>query len=313
MLRSIQAFEAAARNENYADAAAELSVTPAAVGQQVRALEAWLGQALFRRLGTGAKRLVLTDGASAALPDFKEGLDRLDAGLRRLRQQRQRATVTVSASQAFVARWLLPRLDRFTTAHRDLDVRLDVSDRLVDIQHGQADVAIRCGAGRWPGLKTIALMDEEVFPVCSPAFLKGKAPPRNAAQLAALTLIHDLTLAPSQAFPSWQQWLGAQGVKPAQATRGLHINASAAAIQAALNGQGVALARRAFVQDELAQGRLQRLLPKMAWPVAWAYHCVYTDASLERVATRAFVDWLVHEVQASGQRPASKASPAPAS
>jgi LysR family transcriptional regulator, glycine cleavage system transcriptional activator len=301
MLRAIQAFEAAARNENYAKAAAELNVTPAAVGQQVRALEAWLGQALFRRLGTGVNRLVLTDNAAAAMPDFKEGLDRLDAGLRRLRQQRQRAVLTVSASQAFVARWLLPRLHGFTNQHPDIDVRLDVSDRLVDVQRGEADVAIRCGAGRWAGLKAIKLMDEEVFPVCSPALLAGKAAPRSAAQLVTLTLIHDVSLAPSQAFPSWQQWLGAQGVKPALTARGLQINASAAAIQAAINGQGVALARRVFVQDEIAEGRLQRLLPKVDWPIAWAYHCVHTEAGLERGAAPAFVAWLVEEAKTTAQ------------
>jgi LysR family transcriptional regulator, glycine cleavage system transcriptional activator len=300
MLRAIQAFEAAARHQNYAAAATELNVTPAAIGQQVRALEAWVGSALFHRLSAGANRLVLSESALAALPDFVEGLDRLDAGLRRLRNERQASLITVSASQAFVARWLLPRLESFTSARPDIDVRLDVSDRLSDIEHGQADLAIRCGAGKWPGVTSTRLMDEEVFPVCSPALLADRAAPRTAKQLATMTLIHDLTLAPLKAFPSWTQWLHAQGAKPTNASRGLHINASAAVIQAALSGQGVALARRAFVANDLADGRLLRLLPHIRWPIAWAYHLVHTDTALRREPLRAFVAWLKDE---TSQRP----------
>jgi LysR family transcriptional regulator, glycine cleavage system transcriptional activator len=298
MLRAIQAFEAAARHQNYADAAAELSVTPAAVGQQVRALESWLGTPLFRRLGSGSHRLVLTDGACMALPEFKEGLDRLDAGLRRLRQQGQRSVVTVLASQAFVARWLLPRLHRFTAAHADIDVRLDVSDRLVDIEHGEADLGIRCGPGRWSGVQSARLMDEEVFPVCSPALLAQTSAPRTGAQLAKMTLIHDLTAAPRAVFPTWGTWLAAQGVEGAAATRGLQINASASVIQAALNGQGVALARRAFVAEELQAGRLVRLLPQVRWPIAWSYHLVFTTQAMERASAVAFAAWLKAEVAA---------------
>lgn len=105
MLRALQAYEAAARHENYSGAAAELNVTPAAIGQQVRALEAWLGVTLFRRLASGSNRLVLTSAAAEALPELKLGFDHLDAGLRRLRQS-HRQLVTVAVSQAFVARWL---------------------------------------------------------------------------------------------------------------------------------------------------------------------------------------------------------------
>jgi LysR family transcriptional regulator, glycine cleavage system transcriptional activator len=306
MLRAIQAFEAAARHQNYAAAATELSVTPAAIGQQVRALEAFVGSPLFHRRATGSNRLVLADGALAALPDFVEGLDRLDAGLRRLRKERLASLLTVSASQAFVARWLLPRLESFTLARPDIDVRLDVSDRLSDIEHGEADLAIRCGAGRWHGVKSVKLMDEEVLPVCSPALLAGKSPPRSAKQLAALTLIHDLTLAPLKAFPNWEQWLAAQGAQSAGQARGLHINASAAVIQAALQGQGVALARRAFVAGELAEGRLIRLLPTVNWPIAWGYYMVHADATSQREPLRAFMAWLTHEVAAASSTRSSQ-------
>lgn len=304
MLRAIQAFEAVARHENYADAAAELHVTPAAIGQQVRALEAWLGAALFRRLPSGAKRLALTEAAAAALPAFKSGFDQLDAGLRRLRLS-QRPLVTVAVSQAFVARWLLPRLDRFSAAHPTVEVRLDVSDRLADIEHGESDLGIRCGPGQWPGLSATHLMNEEVFPVCSPALLHGGGAPTDAAALARLPLIHDLTMQQAGVFPTWREWLQQQGLPLPAGEQGLQINSSAAVVQAAINGQGVALARRAFANDEVHSGRLLRLLPQVRWPVRWAYYLVQPADSTPPAPVRAFIDWLSLEAQLEGAGGAS--------
>lgn len=185
MLRALQAFEATARYGNYVDAASELSVTPAAVGQQVRALEAWLGTPLFKRVSSGQNRLTLTEAASAALPEFAEGFDRLNAGLRRIRIHAARKMITVSVSQAFVARWLLPRLDDFTRRNPDIDVRLDVTDRLTDIEHGEADIGIRCGSGTWTGLQSIKLMTRKfsrcVLMPCS----TGNARPKQSMILAS--------------------------------------------------------------------------------------------------------------------------------
>ena len=303
MLRAIQAFEAAARHENYSGAAVELRVTPAAIGQQVRALEAWLGAPLFRRLASGANRLALTEAAAGALPDFKLGFDHLDVGLRRFRQS-QRPIVTVAVSQGFVARWLLPRLDRFAAAWPVVEVRLDVSDRLADIEHGEADLGIRCGSGQWPGLAAKHLMDEEMFPVCSPSLLQGTSAPKNAVALARMPLIHDLTMPNSGVFPSWREWLQAQDVRLSKGLPGLQINSSAVVVQAALNGQGVALARRAFVSDELRCGRLRRLLPAVRWPIRWAYYVVRTESAMPREPVRAFVDWLADEAAADLRAPA---------
>ena len=298
MLRAIQAFEAAARHENYSGAAIELNVTPAAIGQQVRALEAWLGAPLFRRMSSGANRLVLTEAAAGALPEFKLGFDHLDVGLRHLRQS-QRALVTVAVSQGFVARWLLPRLDRFATAWPAVEVRLDVSDRLADIEHGEADLGIRCGSGTWPGLVAKHLMSEEIFPVCSPSLLQGLKAPQDAVALARMPLIHDLTMPHSGVFPSWREWLQEQDVQLSTALQGLQINSSAGVVQAALNGQGVALARRAFVSEELQSGLLERLLPAIQWPIPWAYYVVHTESAIHRQPVQAFVEWLETEAAAT--------------
>jgi LysR family transcriptional regulator, glycine cleavage system transcriptional activator len=291
-LKAIQAFEAAARNQSYVGAAQELHVTPAAVGQQVRALEAWLGKQLFSRLGAGSQRLVLTGDAQAAIADFRDGLDKLDRGLRRLRESRGDTVVTVSASQAFVSKWLMPRLDSFTTAHAGLDVRLDVTDRLVDLEHGDADVAVRCGAGHWPGLRTVKLMKEEVFPVCSPALLAARSPLLKPADLQHHTLIHDMATKGYEGFPSWFDWLDCAGTSARTRPRGLEINASGMVIQAAINGQGVALARGVLVQDDLAAGRLVRLFVDVKYPITWAYYLVCTPERELAPQVKAFRDWI---------------------
>ena len=297
MLRSIQAFEAAARHASYTGAATELNVTAAAVGQQVRALEAWLGTTLFRRLSTGSQRLVLTDAARAALVNFRDGLDRLDAGLQALRQHRTRAVVTVSASQGVVSRWLLPRLEQFSARHPSIDVRLDVSDRLVDVERGLADVAIRCGPGSWGSLTAIKLMDEQVFPACAPALLERLGMPQSAHDLSALPLVHDISSTRTDVFPSWSIWLAAQGVPGPTVEKGLRINSPNAVLQAALAGQGVALVRQAFVVQDIQAGRLIRLFPEVNWPIPWGYNIVFLGANVPGEPRAAFVNWVVSQAQ----------------
>ncbi len=297
MLRAIQAFEATARNGSYVDAAAELQVTSAAVGQQVRALEAWLGVPLFRRLSTGSARLVPTEAARLALPEFKEAFDRLDAGLRRLRRQHGRATVNVSVSQSFASRWLLPRMEAFTVAHPHIDVQINITDRLVDIAHGEADLGIRCGLGPWPDLQHDRLMDEQMVPVCSPALLSAEGPPHRLADLVRLPLIHDTSMRETEAFPSWESWLARWDPAIKAPAGGLRIDSSAGAIQAALSGQGAALVRRRFVESEFATGHLIHLFVDYRWPIEWAYFLVYTDTTRQDPAIAAFAAWLRESTQ----------------
>jgi LysR family transcriptional regulator, glycine cleavage system transcriptional activator len=293
-IKAIQSLEATARLGSYVAAAAELNVTPAAVGQQVRLLEDWVGMPLFKRLGSGSSRLMASPATEEALVDFAAGLDRLDAGLHRLRERTGRTVITVTASQALVAKWLLPRLESFTSANPELDVRLDVTDRTLDLTKGDADIGLRCGPGQWPGLKSTLLMKEEIFPVASPALFDGSSLPKTPAQLLRHTLLHDVALQVSGAFPSWEKWLEAQGIARTQmASTGLQINASAAVIQAAINGQGIALARAALVRDDLAAKRLVRLCPKISWPLQWAYYVVASPEALSKAHVRAFQDWLL--------------------
>jgi LysR family transcriptional regulator, glycine cleavage system transcriptional activator len=292
-IKAIQAFEATARNGSYVAAARELSVTPAAVGQQVRALESWLGVPLFRRLDSGEKRLVVSQGAESALLDFRDGFSRIETGVRKLRERRVQEVITVTASQAFVAKWLLPRLQDFTSVHPSVDVRLDVTDRVVDVSRGEADIGVRCGPGKWRGLLSTHLMDEEVFPVCNPSLANALGNALGIGALAKQTLIHDATLKAEAVFPTWRQWLTRAGVNSNRADQGLKINSSAAVIQAAIDGQGVALARRTLVQDDLQGKRLVRMFPNISWPISWSYYAVYSREGIEQSAVKLFHDWLV--------------------
>lgn len=297
-LKSLQALEASARHGSFVGAAAELDVTPAAVGQLVRSLEDWVGYPLFRRTRSGTERLAPVDEAQAALGDIAQGLDHLEAGLRKLRGRRSRSIVVVTASQALVANWLLSRLDDFASAHPQIDVRLDVADRLVDVAQGEADIGIRCGLGAWQGLRASHLMDEEIIAVCHARLLPPDQPV-TSEWIARQTLIHDGTPHPGGDFPTWDEWLAGLGVAHAPAERGLRINSTAAVIQAAIAGRGVALVRKALVAQELESGRLRHLAPQHRWPVKWAYFAVASPTSLRRAEVKAFHEWLIRQARSS--------------
>ncbi|MBS0240389.1 MAG: LysR family transcriptional regulator [Proteobacteria bacterium] len=291
-LKSLQALEATARHGSFVGAASELDVTPAAVGQMVRSLEDWVGYPLFKRTRSGAERLAPVDEVRAALEDIAQGLDNLEAGLKKLRGRRARSVVVVTASQAIVANWLISRLDDFASTYPNIDVRLDVSDRVIDLAQDEADIGIRCGLGSWKGVRATHLMDEEIIAVCH-----QRLPPKDrnvtAGWIARQTLIHDGTPHPGGDFPTWTEWLLRVGANRVPADRGLKINSTAAVIQAAIASRGVALVRKALVDHELESGRLVHLMPANRWPVKWAYYVVASAKALRRDEVCAFHDWLV--------------------
>ncbi|WP_296646988.1 transcriptional regulator GcvA [Thiobacillus sp. 63-78] len=294
-LNALRAFEASARHRSFSAAAAELNVTPAAVGQLVRALEEWLGTPLFHRGNSGRARLVATDAAQRALPDIRAGFDSLSLGLERLKEGATGGVLTVTVSPAFAAKWLLPRIERFQAAWPDTDIRLDTNHKPVDFVAQRVDIGVRYGMGDWPGLVAEKLMDEEIYPVCSPALPRRHRRLRKPGDLIRETLIHDLSMDGYTGFPSWDAWFQKAGVTGAGALRGMKINNSAAVLQAAIEGHGIALARSVMARDDLAAGRLVRLFPGIACTSALAYYVVYRAecSSLPRLV--AFRDWLLKE------------------
>ena len=293
-LNALRAFEASARHQSFSLAAQELNVTPAAVGQLVRTLEDWLGSPLFVRSTSGRARLVTTEVAEQALPDIRAGLERLAVGLERLRSGCAGGVLTVTVSPAFAAKWLLPRIERFQAAWPETDLRLDTSLKPVDFVAQRIDVGVRYGRGQWPGLAAEKLMDEEVYPVCAPALL-ATATLQAPGDLRGQVLIHDQSVDTSTGFASWQAWLRHAGVQGVPTDRGLRINNSAAVLQAAIDGQGVALARSVMAHDDLAAGRLVRLFPQVRLESTLAYYVVYRPECIAQPKVAAFRDWLLRE------------------
>jgi LysR family glycine cleavage system transcriptional activator len=207
--------------------------------------------------------------------------------------------LTVAVSPSFAAKWLLPRIERFHELCPETDVRLDTNLKLVDFVAQGVDIGVRYGRGDWPGLVSEKLMDEEIYPVCSPAWLAKNGKIARPDDLAGKSLIHDLSVDANIGFASWADWLQRAGAKKVDAARGMQINNSAAVLQAAIDGHGVALARSVMAKEDLASGRLIRLFPKRTYAAELAYYIVYRAecASLPKLV--AFREWLISEAGAA--------------
>ena len=268
-------------------AANELAVTPAAVGQQVRMLEEHFGSALFERQG---RKLVLTEAARAVLPNIKDAFDRLAQAANHLRETRHADLVTITLPRSFTAKWLIPRIEAFSMAHPEVDLRLDTTDRLVDLLRENVTLGIRYGSGRYPGLDATLLMADEVFPVCSPSLIRMRKL-REPDDLAHFKLIHDTTMESHTSFPTWTTWLKAAGARRVDARRGLRVNSPVMALQAAIDGQGVALARSVTAADDLREKRIIRPF-RFACATNYSYYLLYPAGLPLSQAASAFCRWI---------------------
>ncbi len=292
-LNALRAFEAAARHLNFSRAADELSVTPGAVSQQIQNLEDYVGAALFKRTPKG---LLLTDAAQTALPALREAFDRLAEAASLLTAAVDGRRLTLTAAPSFAAKWLVPRLGAFEQLHPQVDIWLSAGMELLDLAAGEVDVAIRYGAGRYPGLEAIRLMSETVLLVASPD-LVARIPLDEPADLANHILLHDGSPDADPSCPDWSMWLAARGVKGVDGNRGPRFNQSSLVIEAAVGGRGVALAKRTLAQDDLDAGRLVAPL-QIATAVDFAYHVVHPKAKGRLPQVKAFVNWITAEAAA---------------
>lgn len=297
-LNSLRAFEAAARHLSFKRAAEELRVTPAAISQQVRTLEEYCGNALFRRL---TRALRLTEAGEAALPALREGFDKLAEAAAAMRAERRVGILTVSVPPSFGAKWLVPRLERFRTAHPELDVRIDATDALTSFAEDGVDVALRYGRGVYRGLVAERLMGEVAFPVASPELIERGPPLKRPEDLRRHTLLHVQWRSDDEAAPNWRMWLRAAGVEGVDVERGPRFSLESMAIEAAIEGQGVALVSGTLVAADLAAGRLVRPFPpSVCEATAFAYYLAYPEAKAGDARVTAFRDWVLAEVERDG-------------
>ncbi|RMD64805.1 MAG: transcriptional regulator GcvA [Alphaproteobacteria bacterium] len=289
-LNALRAFEAAARHLSFTKAAEELHVTQAAISHQVRALEEVLGVTLFRRFN---RRLMLSDAGQQYLPQLSEAFDQIDAATQRLRSEEDHGILKVSVANSFAAKWLLPRMPRFYERHPDLDVQISASDRLTDFTREDIDMGIRYGRGHYPGLHVEMLMDDLVLPVCSPRLLEGPRPLRTPADLRYHTLLHDEVA--QSGFPDWRQWLIEAGVTGVNPDRGPRYSHASLVIQAAIDGQGVALTRTSLVSLDIEAGRLISPFGPIL-SSNFACYVVAPPSHVGRPKVKAFRDWLFAQI-----------------
>jgi len=292
-LNALRAFEAAARHLNFSRAADELSVTPGAVSQQIQNLEDYVGVALFKRTPKG---LLLTDPAQIALPALREAFDRLAEAASMLSAAVDGRRLTVTVPPSFASKWLLPRLGSFEALHPDVDVWVSAGMELTDFASGEVDLAIRYGAGRYPGLEVIRLMQETVIPVASPELLANN-PLENLGDLSNAVLLHDGSPDADESCPDWTMWLAARGVRGVDGARGPRFNQSSLVIEAAVGGRGVALAKRALAQVDLDAGRLVAPF-QIATAVDFAYYLVHPKTKGRLPQVKAFITWITAEAAA---------------
>ena len=291
-LPPLRAFEAAARHGSFQRAGEELHVSAGAIAHQVKQLEAWLGVVLFRRLARG---VVL----SAAGQRYAEGLRPLLNALADLsdvlREQGDERVVTVTSVPSLVTNWLMPRLGRLREQHPAIELRVLASIHAVDFQHEGVDVAIRLGAGPYPGLKAEVLMDEWFSAVCSPAF-RAAAEIRRPVDLLRYPLLHDEAESRIPDEINWPRWLRAFGVAYS-ATPGPSFSHTYLTLEAAANGQGVAIAAEPLIESHLAAGRLVRLFAqRLQGP--YRFHLVRPPDPHPRPLVQAFCEWIKSEAGA---------------
>ncbi|WFF41607.1 LysR family transcriptional regulator [Salinicola endophyticus] len=282
-LSALRAFEAAARHLSAKRAAAELSVTPTAISHQIRQLEAQLGITLFIRQ---PRQLQLTAQGRELLAAASEAFDTLAATIARLRPEPELLSVTLSTIPAVAARWLLPRVSELREAHPTLNLNLQISHHLVALDGIAADMAIRYGAGSWPGLEAEKLFDNTFVPACSPSL--GV---RTHADLHHTTLIHYEPPNHKGALLSWGAWQALARVPALEVGQGLVFSDETHTIAAALGGQGIALMSRTLIADELADGRL--VIPFGPELPGEPFHLVYPPARRDEPAIRAVREWVM--------------------
>jgi LysR family glycine cleavage system transcriptional activator len=289
-LHALRAFEAAARHMSFKAAADELAVTPTAISHHVRQLESTLGAKLFERR---ARRIELTPAGQELYPALRDGFDAFANSIARLKSRKLRGVATLSATVAFTARWLVPRVAAFHRANPRTDLRLHASDDPVDLHAGTADAAIRYGRGEYAGLGAEKLFDDVFAPVCSPALQLRR--PQDLAQHA---LIHFEWRRARRDNPVWSRWLERAGLADLRGKGDLIFTDESQAIQAAVAGQGIALISLVLANDDLARGTLvQPFGPALP---GYAYHLVYPPERAESERVIAIRRWIQREISSAG-------------
>ncbi|ARD45636.1 transcriptional regulator GcvA [Colwellia sp. PAMC 21821] len=285
-LNALRAFEASARQLSFTRAAEELFVTQAAISHQIKALEDNLGIKLFMRKN---RSLLLTEEGQSYYLDIKDVFNALHDATERLLARGEKGAITVSLQPSFAIQWLVPRLNTFSLLHPDIDVRIKAVDQPENSLTEDVDLAIYYGRGRWKGIHAEQLHTEYLIPVCSPLLLAGNKPLDKIEDLANHTLLHDTSRR------DWKRWFKHVDVRGGNVNHGPIFSHSAMVLQAAIHGQGVALAHSVLAKPDIDSGRLvcpfkDVLISKNS------YYIVCREQQLELGKIAAFREWVLQTV-----------------
>lgn len=283
-LRALQAFDLAATQSNLSKAADLLGVTHGAVSRQIKQLEQYLGVSLLRRLPNGVE---MTKAGAQLHMATREAFSALELGIQSTKRARHQRTVTISLSTSLAIKWLVPKLPAFRAEHPGIALYLDTDDEMVDFGQGEVDVALRYGIPNWEGLHCERLMDEDLVVVAAPSLIAANEPPLTPKAITRLPLLHD------QFNPGWEVWAETVGLERSRVTTAdVRFCDSAVLITAAIDGQGVILARQLLIADDLAAGRLVRL-DDTTIPQDRALYFVCRTGDQGRIPISLVQDWLV--------------------
>ncbi|MGY0798557.1 LysR substrate-binding domain-containing protein [Lysobacter sp. A286] len=272
-------------------AARELGIAHSSISRHLAELDAWMGVALISE-PAGRRGISFTPQGEALGKAVLAGFRDIEHAVASLRESRSARSVTISAAPSVAARWLLPRLPRLEQSHPHLEVSVVVNQKIDNLATGDIDLAIRMGRGPWPDVRCEALMDDALYPVMSPALFEASGGPRQPADLLGMRLLHD-----RDPHASWEAWRQAHGPKSLDVLAGPRFASSDLVLRAAMQSQGVALARHRLAFDDVASGALVRPIEGAGVALGPAYWIVLPRHRPIRTGTLAVIAWLKQQAE----------------
>jgi LysR family transcriptional regulator, glycine cleavage system transcriptional activator len=288
-LDNLRGFDAAARHLSFTGAAEEMHLTQSSVSRQIAALEYEVGQPLFVRK---TRALELTNAGHRLARAVRQTLDALDACVEDVRGGQSRKRVTVTTFPSFASLWLIPHLPEFSRIAPDVDLRVDSTEHVIDLAAERIDVAIRLTHEDKAPRTAVRLIEDAATPVISPALLKQAGPVKTPQDLTRFTLLSMEDRQFSTGTLNWENWFAMVGVKPPRTQARVIFNFIDQTMQAAVRGQGVALARRPFLDEFVARGELVAPFAQHIKTSKYGYYLVINPDTRDMPHVKAFCDWM---------------------
>lgn len=288
-IAALRAFESAARHLNFTRAAKELHVTQSAISHQIKHVEELWGFKLFKRNG---RNIELTEKAKKLAPVIEHFFSQLTTTLSSIGELNDEGYLKVALSQSFALKWMVPRLGEFSSQYPDIDITIVTMPIPGQLELNDADIAVFYSDGKHDQYTVIPLLNGYSFPVCSPKFFKNEIRKlKTPEDLLDLPLLRRLNI---DAAPRWKDWFKQAGVSSYTLPKGLHFPNSSMALQASIDGQGVALARSSHVADDLIAGRLIKLFDIYVQGDS-CYNLIIPEKKFNQPSVQNFIAWIKDE------------------